>query len=124
MKESFAISHVSRADLEGLGFDTSEVSDGTMERLASKLGDDYCEQLFWTSLKIWAEDYFEIPKRPLDMKGRFLHGGDKVIWYDPDVKHRDLQRVWTVDSISEELITIFDEFSEAEVFPNELKIVE
>lgn len=62
MKDSFVISEVSREDLEELGFDISEVSDTTMEYLAKKLGDDYCEQLFWTSLKIIAE-YMGIPKK-------------------------------------------------------------
>lgn len=62
MKESFIITQVSREDLEAIGYDTSEVSDDTMEKLASKLGDDYCEQLFWTSLDIMAE-YMEIPKK-------------------------------------------------------------
>ena len=62
MKESFVISEVSREDLEEVGFDTSEVSDETMKKLAGKLGDDYCEQLFWTSLKIIAE-YMGIPKK-------------------------------------------------------------
>ena len=62
MKESFVISEVSREDLEEIGFDTSEVPDETMEHLAKKLGDDYCEQLFWSSLKIIAE-YLEIPKK-------------------------------------------------------------
>ena len=62
MKESFIITEVSREDLETLGFDTSKVSDEIMERLASKLGDDYCEQLFWTSLDILAE-CMDIPKR-------------------------------------------------------------
>jgi hypothetical protein len=62
MKESFVITEVSREDLEEIGFDTSKVSDETMERLARKLGDDYCEQLFWTSLEIIAE-YLEIPKK-------------------------------------------------------------
>ena len=62
MKESFVISEVSREDLEEIGFDTSEVSDETMEYLARKLGDDYCEQLFWSSLEIIAE-YLEIPKK-------------------------------------------------------------
>ena len=61
MKEEFVISVLSRADLEALGFDVSNVDDYTMQRLADKLGDDYCEQLFWSSLKILAE-YFEIPK--------------------------------------------------------------
>ena len=62
MKESFVISEVSREDLEEIGFDTSEIPDETMEYLAKKLGDDYCEQLFWSSLKIIAE-YLEIPKK-------------------------------------------------------------
>ena len=61
MNEEFVISVLSRADLEALGFDVSNVDDDTMQRLADKLGDDYCEQLFWSSLKILAE-YFEIPK--------------------------------------------------------------
>lgn len=62
MKEEFVISVLSRADLEALGFNVSSVDDDTMQRLADKLGDDYCEQLFWSSLKILAE-YFEIPKK-------------------------------------------------------------
>ena len=48
--------------MEELGYDTSEVSDETMEYLAKKLGNDYCEQLFWTSLDITAK-YMEIPKK-------------------------------------------------------------
>lgn len=62
MKDSFVISRVSREDLEAIGFDTSNVSDSTMEKLASRLGDDYCDQLFWISLDIMAE-YFEIPRK-------------------------------------------------------------
>ena len=62
INESFPITSVSREDLEAKGFDTSEVDDDTMERLASKMGDDYCEQLFWTSLEIIAE-YMGIPKK-------------------------------------------------------------
>jgi len=63
MKEYFEISKLHREDLEGLGFDTSNMSDDIMERLASKLGDDYCEQLFWSSLEIIAEA-LNIPKKP------------------------------------------------------------
>lgn len=61
-KESFCISRLSREDLEEKGFDTSDVDDKTMEKLASKLGDDYCEQLFWISLEIIAES-MGIPKK-------------------------------------------------------------
>ena len=61
MKESFVITEVSREDLEELGYDTSEISDETMEYLAKKLANDYCEQLFWTSLDIIA-GCMKIPK--------------------------------------------------------------
>ncbi|MDR1459492.1 MAG: hypothetical protein LBI60_04695 [Bacteroidales bacterium] len=54
-RESFKISSVSREDLEEKGFDTDGIDDSEMERLASKLGDDYCEQLFWGSMEIIAE---------------------------------------------------------------------
>lgn len=46
--------------------------------------------------------------------------GDKVIWYDPAVDARDLNRVWIIDRITEEIVFISDNFSEAEVFANEL----
>lgn len=67
MKESFVITSVSRGDLEALGYDTSEVSDEKMEYLAKKMANDYCEQLFWSSLDILAE-YLEIPKKENENK--------------------------------------------------------
>lgn len=66
-KESWVISELSREDLEGLDYDTSNITDDEMERLAGKLGDDYCEQLFWTSLKVLADEYFEFPRK-MDLK--------------------------------------------------------
>ena len=72
MKESFVITSVSREDLEEIGFDTSEVSDETMEYLAKKLGNDYCEQLFWSSLEIIAE-YLEIPKKEHDEESKKIN---------------------------------------------------
>lgn len=56
MKEHFEITSVSRADLEEKGFDVSDVTDETMERLASKMADDYLEQMYWISLEIIAEE--------------------------------------------------------------------
>lgn len=61
-KDYFEITSVSREDLEEAGFDTSDVDDATMELLASKMANDYCEQLFWVQLPIIAE-YLEIPKK-------------------------------------------------------------
>lgn len=46
--------------------------------------------------------------------------GDKVIWYDPAIDTRDLSRVWTIDKITDEIVYISDDFSESEVFANEL----
>ena len=130
MKESFIITQVSREDLETIGYDTSEVSDDTMERLASKLGDDYCEQLFWTSLDIMAED-MGIPKREMtDREGKPIHVGDTVVWYDPEEEARDLDIVWTVNEIKGDLkeddtiILITSQYgSEAEVFSKELLVI-
>ena len=59
---SFEVSSVHREDLEYIGYDVKQVDDGTMQTLASKLGDDYCEQLFWGSLSIIA-DGLGIPKK-------------------------------------------------------------
>ena len=61
-KESFPITSVSRADLEAKGYDTSEITDEQMLKLASKMADDYCEQLFWTSMDIIAE-HLGFPKK-------------------------------------------------------------
>ena len=68
-KESFSISRLSREDLEEKGFDASDVDDKTMQRLADKLGDDYCEQLFWESLDIIAE-CMGIPKKKKSKKSK------------------------------------------------------
>lgn len=62
-QESFCISRLSREDLDSIGFDTSDIDDKTMQKLAEKLGDDYCEQLFWSSLEIIAEEGFNIPRK-------------------------------------------------------------
>ncbi len=61
-RDSFSITSVSREDLEGIGYDTSKIEDGTMEHLASKMADAYCDNGFWIDLPILA-DYLEIPKK-------------------------------------------------------------
>lgn len=61
-KQSFAISSLSRDDLKKIVPNDkirNSIPDYFMERIASKLGDDYCEQLFWSSLKIIAEYVLE-----------------------------------------------------------------
>lgn len=61
LKDKFKITSVTREDLEDIGFDTSNVEDSTMEKLARRLSDDYCTNLFWCSLEIIAES-LNIPK--------------------------------------------------------------
>jgi hypothetical protein len=61
-EDFFEISRLHRDDLEGIGYNTNRIDDSEMKKLASKLGDDYCEQLFWNSLPILA-DALGIPKR-------------------------------------------------------------
>lgn len=60
-KEWFQITCVHRDDLIEAGFDGDVVDDTVMERLASKMSDDYVEQLFWIHIGIIAED-LGIPK--------------------------------------------------------------
>lgn len=63
----FPITTVTREELDLKGFDTREVSDETMQRLASKMADDYVNQMFWESLDIIAEDQ-GIPRKDTDIK--------------------------------------------------------
>ena len=63
MNKEFKITSVTREDLEMRGFDTTNITDAQMERLAQKMCDDYLEQMFWISLDIIAEDIIGIPKK-------------------------------------------------------------
>ena len=59
----------------------------------------------------------------VDRNGRQIIVGSKVIWYDPEEDARDLTRVYDVDDIGSDMVYISDEFSEAEVLPQELEVV-
>ncbi len=45
-KDIYPISCVTKDDLEVRGIETENITRKQMQRLASKMGDDYCEQLF------------------------------------------------------------------------------
>lgn len=62
-EDFFPITSVSRDDLQAAGFDIRTISGAQMRRLAKKMADDYCEQLFWRSMEIIA-DYMEFPRHP------------------------------------------------------------
>ena len=60
----------------------------------------------------------------VDKNGNRIKVGSKVIWYDPELSARDLERVWRVYDIGGDIVYIADNYGEAEVFPHELKVVE
>lgn len=60
----FHITSVHRDDLRAKGFDADKITDAQMERLADKMGDDYCEQLFWDSMEIIA-DCMGLPRKDI-----------------------------------------------------------
>ena len=62
MKELFEVIAISRDDIEeGLGFDSSNISDETMEKIADAMADMYLDDGFWSDLAFLLEK-FEIPK--------------------------------------------------------------
>lgn len=59
-----------------------------------------------------------------DRNNQQIFVGSHVLWYDPQEEVRDLTRAYDVDDIYDNgIILISDEFSEAEVFENELEVV-
>lgn len=54
-KETFNCVTLSRADFEDRGFDTSNISDERMERIASRIGDTLVENLYWECIDVWGE---------------------------------------------------------------------
>ena len=61
-RDYYPISSLHIDDLIFQGFDVGKVTESNMKRLADKLSDDYCEQLFWGSLNIIA-DGMGIPRK-------------------------------------------------------------
>lgn len=77
-KEEFEITSVTRTDLAHEGFDAENVSDDRMEELASRMADDYCEQLFHSSLRIIAENMGIPSKAFAEAKERAAKLWDRV----------------------------------------------
>lgn len=55
-RETFDCVILSRADFEDKGYDTSNLSDGEMERIASRIGDNLVENLYWENIDVWGQD--------------------------------------------------------------------
>ena len=78
----FPITSVSREDLQTYGFDTRSVTDAQMRRLVQKMANDYCEQLFWSSMEIIAEglEFRVTPNVRFAPAGMFVSMGRKVLF--------------------------------------------
>lgn len=64
MTKAFSIISLSREDLihPEIGYTIDQalrVTEAQMERITRKMADDYCEQLFWGSLRIIADSVIE-----------------------------------------------------------------
>lgn len=58
-----------------------------------------------------------------DCNNKEIHLNDTVIWYDPDLQHKDITRFYNVDKIEGDVITISDKFSQMEVFNVEIEVI-
>ena len=75
MEKSFEITSICKEDiihafhdfdrevLEIIKQKVAEMDDSDMKKLASKMADDYCTQLFWDSLRIICEEFFRIVRK-------------------------------------------------------------
>lgn len=52
-KEEFECITLSRADFEEMGYDTSNISDEQMARIAQKIGETLVENLYWECISFW-----------------------------------------------------------------------
>lgn len=61
-KETFNCVTLSRTDFEDMGYDTSNISDEKMERIASRIGDTLVENLYWECIREWGRDMPKLNK--------------------------------------------------------------
>lgn len=82
-------------------------------------------QIFENLQKDGDTDAVEVEDEAVDMNGNPIKVGSKVKWYDPDESARDLSRVWSVFDVKSdgETVCISDDYSEAEVLPQELEVI-
>lgn len=63
-----------------------------------------------------------VEEAPVTLEGDRLEVGMKVIWNDPESQYRDPDRIYTIDKINGEVISISDEHGEVEVGASELSV--
>ena len=132
----WAMCYVFNGDKEGLSDEEIKMIDDWMEekRILHISPPDDDEESYFTSsppfgLACNVYDCDVIYKDdPLDRNGKPIVRFAKVKWYDPDIEHRDLDRIWTVEKVSDEIIYLYGwyygVYSELEAPPSELEIIE
>jgi DNA-binding Lrp family transcriptional regulator/DNA-directed RNA polymerase subunit M/transcription elongation factor TFIIS len=83
----------------------AELAESDMQYLASKLGNDYCDQLFWTSLKIIFEDRFL--HEPEEEEEECVH--EMACGYETHVEPDGLYLIFTCSKCRDE-IKLYYEF--------------
>ena len=51
MQKEFVVCVLSRDDLKEIGLNPDSLSDSAMKKIASKMGESYCNNGFWEDLK-------------------------------------------------------------------------
>ena len=64
-QDEFPVITLMREDLEQKGFDTSNLGDEWMEKIASKVGDILLDSDYWDHLA-WAAEYYKVPRKEED----------------------------------------------------------
>lgn len=113
----FPITSIHRDDLKQSGFETRNVDDATMERLASKLSDDYCNQLYWESLDIIAD--MEGVQRMTEPKFEFIKKGVTVLYDEKEAIVLDAPE-YSIDDDSE--ITLLQ--NEKEIYVEAIELIQ
>ncbi len=85
---SFHIASVSRLDLDEEGYDTSDVNDETMQKVADGMAESFNENDYSTTMQIMA-DYLKIPKKPENPLTTFVCG---------ECEHKEY---WDADTMAE-----------------------
>ena len=100
----------------------ADLCDFTIKDIQHKL-DQSPDQTVENENTLNRQETSEIAESPVTLDGDKLEVGMKVIWNDPESQYSDPNRIYTIDNINGEVISISDEYSEVEVGASELSVV-
>lgn len=131
----WALCYIINGDKEGLNDEEIKMVDDWLERARIKIlappadnEESYFDPRPPFGLGCNVYDCDVIYKEdPLDRNGKPIEPFSKVRWYDPDIENRDIERVWKIHKITDEIIYLFTYdkgYSELEAPPSELEVIE